>query len=291
MNFQIDAPFSRRDDLGEGPHWDERTGTMLWVDLPAGTMVRMNPVSGEVQKTELGPPACFAIPTSTGEMVVGRHHTVELLCSSGASRVLATVDENEPDLRLNDAKCDPLGRLVFGTMSLSRRKGAAALYILDPLAGLTRLAAGVSLSNGLGWDVAAERFYHVDSDAQAIYVYDYDLSVGDVSDRRVFASIAPEDGLPDGMAVDAGGGIWLALFGGGVVRRYAPNGEISAVVELPVLCPTSVAFGGDDLRTLYVTSARNLLDDPRQNSELAGAILVLEPGIAGCGVGVFGTPA
>jgi sugar lactone lactonase YvrE len=166
MTYTIETPFPHRDELGEGPFWDRAAGTLTWVDLHAGRIQTLNPDSGDLRSVELGEPTCFAIPTPTGSLAVGRHHTVEIVEPSGAARVLTSVSMGDPDLRLNDAKCDARGRLVFGTMSLSRRLGFGGLYSVDAAGSLKQLAEGVSLSNGLGWDPSGEQLYHVDSDAQ-----------------------------------------------------------------------------------------------------------------------------
>jgi sugar lactone lactonase YvrE len=287
MTYEITAPYPHRDHLGEGPHWDAASGRLIWVDLHAGFIRSMDPDRGELESTEIGDPTNFAIPTAGGATVVGRYHTVEVVDGSG-STVVATVDPDEDDLRINDGKCDAAGRLVFGTMSMTRRIGFSSLYSLTPGGALSVLADGVSLSNGIGFDAAGERLYHVDSDAQAILVHDYDLDTGAATNRREFASIPKETGLPDGLAVDVDGGVWVALMWGGTLHRYAPDGSLTEVVETPLYCPTSVAFGGPDLRTLFVTSSSWLKDDPKENPELCGALLVLEPGVAGVPAHTFG---
>jgi sugar lactone lactonase YvrE len=165
-------------------------------------------------------------------------------------------------------------------MSTARVPGTAALYRIEPDGRPERIIAGTTISNGLGWSPSGDRMYFVDSTTQRVDVLDYDRDSGSVRRRRPLAPI--DRGMPDGLAVDADGGLWVCLFGGGEVRRYTPSGELDAVAELPVSNPTSAAFGGDDLGTLYVTSARHRLS-PRQLAAepLAGAVFALRPGTPG----------
>jgi sugar lactone lactonase YvrE len=205
-----------------------------------------------------------------------------LLLDGDDERTLAVVERDEPDTRFNDCKCDPQGRLWAGTMSRTRTPGAAALYRLEAGGEIERVIGGTTISNGLGWSPDGERMYFVDSTTQRIDVLDFDGACGAVASRRPFVEVDPRDGLPDGLAVDAEGGIWLCLFGGGTVRRYGPDGVLDAAIPLPVTNPTSPVFGGADLRTLYVTSARHRLTLGQLAVEpLAGAVLALEPGVRG----------
>jgi sugar lactone lactonase YvrE len=146
-----------------------------------------------------------------------------------------------------------------------------------------------TISNGLDWNLDATRLYYIDSITQRIDAIDFDLDRGRLGRRRPFAAIAAENGLPDGLCVDADGGVWVALFGGGALRRYLPDGRCDAHISLPVTNPTSLTFGGRDLRDLYVTSARHRLTPEQLGREpLAGSLLRLRPGVAGRPTGIFG---
>jgi sugar lactone lactonase YvrE len=167
-------------------------------------------------------------------------------------------------------------------MSKQRVAGSAALYRLAPGAALEQVIAGTTISNGLAWSPSGERMYFVDSTTQRIDVFDFDAATGDIADRRTLAEIDPRDGLPDGMTVDAEGGVWVCLFGGAAIRRYGPDGRLDAAIALPATNPTSAVFGGADLRTLYITTARHRLSPRQLTAELlAGAVLALEPGVSG----------
>jgi sugar lactone lactonase YvrE len=182
---------------------------------------------------------------------------------------------------MNDGKCDPSGAFLAGTMHRDEVAGAGALYRLSPDGSVDRLISGVTISNGLGWSPSGDRMYYVDSPTQAVDVVDYD-AFGPLGGRRRFAEIAPADGMPDGLAVDAEGGVWVALWGGSQVRRFTADGMLDDIVELPVSQVTSCAFGGEDWGELYITSASWEYDEARfQDEPLAGAVFAARPGVSG----------
>jgi sugar lactone lactonase YvrE len=267
------------DQLGEGPFWDERRGELLRVDIARGLVHGWDPESGRCWRREYRGEVSAVVPRARREgWLMGCDH--RLLLDDGT--VLAEVESGVETNRFNDCKCDPQGRLWAGTMSKERRAGAAALYRLDPDGELTRAIAATTISNGLGWSPDGQLMYFIDSATQRVDMLDFDADTGRVSGRRELARIDPDDGLPDGLAVDADGGIWVCLLGGRAIRRYDERGGLDAVVELPVTNPTSPVFGGPDLRTLYVTSARHRLSAAQLTREpLAGALLALKPGVAG----------
>ncbi len=166
-------------------------------------------------------------------------------------------------------------------MSLARTPGTAALYCLAD-DGLRTIDDRITLSNGLDWDIERERMYYIDSTTPTHRRVAFDVATGAVADRRQFAAIDPADGLPDGLTLDADGCVWVALFEGGAMRRYDPDGELIETVALPVSCPTCPAFGGDDLSTLFVTTSRHKLNEAERAGEpLAGAVLSIDAGVRG----------
>jgi sugar lactone lactonase YvrE len=188
------------------------------------------------------------------------------------------------DLRLNDAKADPAGRLWVGSMSPGGR-AEGALYRVAPGSRPQAVLEGVAISNGLGWSPDGERLFYIDTPTQRIDVLDFDVRSGVAIGRRPFAAVPSGAGRPDGLAVDAEGGVWVALFGGAALRRYGAGGDLDAVVSLPVSHPTSCAFGGAALDELYVTTASRPLDEAaRRESPLAGRLLQLRPGVCGAPV-------
>ncbi|MGH9270130.1 MAG: SMP-30/gluconolactonase/LRE family protein [Ilumatobacteraceae bacterium] len=280
--LRVDALYAVRCDLGEGPHWNLATARLTYVDIDAGAVHRVDPATGSSTAISVEPPISFAVPVE-GESgwVGGTGLGLTWFGADGAPIGKLEVERARPANRLNDGKADPTGRLWFGSMALDRTPGGAGFYRLDA-AGLTTIDRAVTTSNGLDWDVERGRMYYIDSPEQRIDVFSFDVSSGEVEDRRPFATIDPDDGLPDGLTVDADGCVWVALFRGGAVRRYDPDGAIVEDVRLPVTCPTCPVFGGDDLATMFVTTSRHKLTaEQRAEQPLAGALLVVDTGVRG----------
>jgi sugar lactone lactonase YvrE len=273
------------DELGEGPHWDAATGELVRVDITRGRVHRFDPSNGHASTVELGDVVGFAIPSTSGGLVVGLRRAVVIMESDGSMRILVTLEADLLDNRLNDAKCDPAGRLWAGTMAMGETQPDGSLYRIDADGTTERVVSGLTISNGLDWSPDASLMYLNDTPTSRIDVFDHDPSTGAVTDRRPFARI---DGFPDGLTVDAEGGVWVALFGGSQVRRYSPDGSLDAVVPLPVANATSLTFGGPDYADLFVTTARHDLDAAQLEAQpLAGAVFVLQPGVRGRPAGRF----
>jgi sugar lactone lactonase YvrE len=201
---------------------------------------------------------------------------------------VATLEPRRLDTRTNDGACDAAGRLWVGTMAMDERSPVAGLYRVDPDLSVTTLLTGTAISNGLGWSPSGRQFYFIDSPTRRIDVFDCDLAAGTVENRRLFAPVEVEDAVPDGLAVDADGCVWVALHGGWGLHRYAPDGQLMGIVDLPVARITSCCFGGDDLRDLYVTTRREGLSDAEAAQQpLAGALLRLDAGVAGLRTDAF----
>jgi sugar lactone lactonase YvrE len=204
------------------------------------------------------------------------------VAEDGAASRLADVQSDRPDLRFNDGKCDPQGRFWAGTMARDHRPGAGALYRLDPDLSVHLMVDGVAISNGLDWSLDGRTFYYIDTPTHRIDRFAFDPASGAISDRRPFVTIDPADGNPDGLTVDAAGGVWVALWDGWTVRRYRPDGSFDRDLRLPVSEVTCAAFGGPDLDELYITSAWELLSEAQHAAEpLAGALFRARPGVRG----------
>jgi len=281
MSATVEAPFPHRDLLGESPYWDAASNTLVRVDSERGEIYRLNPRSGEQTTIAVRPRVGFALPASTGEIVIGENQALVAIGESGERRTLAAVDPAFDANNWNDAKCDSRGRLFGGTLDMSFTPGSA-FYRFSKGGELDHVLSGITISNGLGWDNSRSLMYYVDSTTQRIDVFDYDLDTGIPSGRRPFVNIPEEVGMPDGLEVDAEGGVWLALFNGGSVRRFDSNGALSEVVTLPTSCPSSIAFGGPDLRTAFVTSSWSWLsEEQKKNEPLGGAVFMFDAGVAG----------
>jgi sugar lactone lactonase YvrE len=268
--------------LAESPQWLAEAGALQHVDILGRTILRRPLGGGPITTLHTADDVGFALALEDGGVLAGAGRDLLFFPAFRSEPVAVTDVRDEPEEnRFNDACCDPAGRVLAGTLSRSRAPGTAALYRLEPSGALTRLLPA-TISNGLDWNDDATVLYYVDSTTQQVDAIAYDVDTGALGSRRRFAQIAPEDGLPDGLAADAEGGVWLALFGGAAVRRYTPGGALDAAITLPVTNPTSLAFGGTDLKTLFVTSARHLLSAEQLAREpLAGSVLALRPGVAG----------
>ena len=274
-------------ELGEGPCWDPASQTLYWIDAPAGLVYGLNGAEGRegtegagggrgaVSSWKAGQPIGAVFPrASDGLVVTSRDGVLALEPASGAVAMLAPIEADRPGNRMNDGACDRAGRLYAGTMAADESPGQGALYRVDPDLSVTRLLTGVGISNGIGWSPDERLLYYSDSLAYQVDVFDYDPQTGAIDGRRRFASVGQGDVVPDGLSVDAEGGVWIAQWGGGVLCRHRPDGSVDQVVEFPHAHVTSCAFGGPRLDRLYVTTAAGPADP-------AGGLFVLTPGVTG----------
>ncbi len=269
--------------LGEGPVWDGSAGRLLWVDIPAGAVHEGELDGDAVMSTAtmtFDETVGAAIPAADGGLVVvgGRHLRIldPERRSSSAVRLIA----DEVDSRLNDAACDPAGRLLVGTMALDGRTGQERLLSLDSEGRVASLVDGLTLSNGIGFSPDGSTMYLVDSVPGIVWAFDYDVDAGSVGARR--AVWGPGDGVPDGLAVDVDGGLWVAYFGAGEVRCLDLRGDLLAVVEVPAPNTTCPAFVGPDRDRLLITTAREQLTlDQLDRWPDSGALFIAHVGVAG----------
>jgi sugar lactone lactonase YvrE len=255
--------------LGESPVWDDETGRMLWVDLWGGRLHTTDATTGTTRTIEISPPLSAVALTVRGTRVVTSGLCILELGSDG-TRHLADVPEH-PCMRVNDVAVDPAGRLWLGTMGLPHRpERAGALWRLDPGADApVRVIGDVALANGIAWSPAGEEMYFVDSRRQRITAFPFEAVDGSIGRGRTFVEVPAEDGMPDGIAVDSEGAVWVALAGGSAVGRYSSSGELVDRFELPVRYPTSCAFGGHGLDDLFVTSGCRPAEPGERDAEVA----------------------
>lgn len=265
---------------GEGPVWLDDEDRLLWVDIPRSQVHRTDVESGEDDVIEVGQHVGAAVPRTGGGLALALADGFALREADGAIEFVAPVTQDDPDVRFNDGKCDPVGRFLAGTMAYDARPGAGSLFRLDPDRTVTRLLDGVTVSNGLAWSGDGGTFYYIDTRTSRIDAFDYDLGNGNIANGRTIAAIPADDGHPDGMAIDTEGCLWVALFGGGAVHRYTPDGRLDALVNLPVTQVTSCSFGGPHLDRLYMTTSTAGLERPDEQP-LAGAVFVCAPGVSG----------
>ncbi|MGZ4404784.1 MAG: SMP-30/gluconolactonase/LRE family protein [Gaiellaceae bacterium] len=258
--------------LAEGPRWDAATGRLLWVDIEGCELHVLE--SGDDRAIGLDAMVGVAAPTSSGAVLVALADRLALVDLADESvRTLVRLPHG-PALRSNDGACDAAGRFWIGTMGLDETRGAGALYRYD--GRLERVLDEVTLSNGIGWTRDDTRMYYIDSPVQRVDIFDFEVVSGRIDDRRPFVSIDESEGIPDGLTVDDEGGVWVALYGGSCVHRYDESGRLDAVLEVPALNVTSCCFGGEDGRSLFVTTAAP-----------DGNVYVTQPGVSGPPAHVF----
>lgn len=241
-------------ELGEGPHWDVPTQTLYWVDVPA-QMVHSMDSTGRHRSWDVGMPIGAAVPRASGGLVfAGGNGFYALDTETGSVTELATTPDL-PHTRLNDGKCDRAGRFYAGSMDADEKPGRGKFYRFDTDHSVTELYDGIGISNGLGWSPDDKLMYYIDSFAYRVDVHDYDVATGQMGERRVFARLGSGELVPDGLAVDSEGGVWVAVWGGGVIQRYDADSTLTSVVKLPAAHVTSCAFGGPGLTELFITTA------------------------------------
>jgi sugar lactone lactonase YvrE len=249
-----------RAELGECPIWDGEEQALFFVDIKGRALHRFRPATGEhavmAMPEEIG---CIGL-LKGGGFVAGFRSGLWLLDTQGRRESkLADNPEDHRTSRFNDGRVDPAGRFLAGTIDEPKDGGRAHLYRYDRR-GLATLARGLLTSNGVAFSPDGRTLYHSDTPTFTVWRYAYDPANGQATDKTLFVRLQPSEtdrGRPDGAAVDAEGCYWTALFEGGRIQRYAPDGRLLAEYPVPALCPTMVCFGGADLKTLYVTSARN----------------------------------
>ena len=266
---------------GEGPVWSRRWGGLRWVDMLAGDVLSLA-ADGTVGRRRVGRVAAAIRPRSGGGAVIGVERGFALEDPGGSVTALDPVWIDE-SLRMNEGGCDPEGRFYCGSMAYDQQPGAGSLYRLDPDGTVAVVLERVSISNGLEWSPDGSLAYYADTATHRVDVFDYDPG-GGLTGRRPFVRLA-DDINPDGLTVDADGGVWVALYGGGAVRRYSVDGRLDGVVELPTRLVTACTFGGPGLGQLFITTSRENMapgEDP-----LAGSLFQVDPGLTGLPVREF----
>jgi sugar lactone lactonase YvrE len=267
--------------LGEGPIWVARETALYWLDIKGRKIFRLSD-AGELSQW----PTPFRVgsiaPRASGGFIAGTDQGIaEIDLSTGRLNVLLNPEKELPGNRFNDGKVDRSGRFWAGTMDDEERKASGTLYRFDAGLAWAAVDRDYKVSNGPAFSPDGSRMYHNDSGRQVTYVFDLDRQ-GNATNRRAFLQFAEGDGYPDGMTVDSEGGLWIAFWDGGCVRRFSFEGEWLKTVEMPVTRPTSCAFGGRNLDRLYVTSASIGLDEAALSMQPnAGGLFMVTPGVQG----------
>ena len=270
------------DILGESPVWDERTQSLLWVDIRRPAIRRLHAVSGRVDTWPLPElVGAIALTEDEGCWLIAMGDAVSRFDGmSGRIEPVAVLPRRPDGHRFNDGRCDRQGRLFVSTMHNLTRAPEGTLYRLER-GRLLPLLDGLCIPNSLAFSPDGATMYFADSLRHRIDAHDYDGTAGRFGAARPFAAVQPP-GFPDGATVDAEGFVWSAQFKASQIVRYAPDGRIDRVIALPVDKPTCVAFGGADLDVLYITTASQAMTPAEMAAQpLAGALLAMKPGVRG----------
>jgi sugar lactone lactonase YvrE len=276
--------------VGESPVWDAETGTLLFVDILAPALFRFHPEDRRVERWEMPEAIGSCGLAAAGRVLVALRSRVALF-DPGTGRIedLARPEPDRPGNRLNDGKVGPDGAFWVGSMDDTDDKGPnAALYRIAPDGAVQQVAGGLTVSNGLAWSPDSRTMFHSDSRQARLWAWDFDPARGEARNRRELRRFAEADGRPDGGAADAEGCYWSAGVSAGCLNRIGADGALLERIDLDILAPTMPCFGGDGLRTLYLTS----LSRDRDGRAAKGGLFVLDadPGVAGAPVARFGSP-
>ncbi len=294
--------FNYRAVLGEGPFWDGDAKRLWWIDglseFGKGDDLHCLDVdTGEDKFWHIGKHIGCAIPTHDGRIMLNLQDGIYLFdTDSGDFEELSDIEREIENNRLNDGKCDSQGRLWFGSMSMTANQPerefevAGSFYKLDTDGTVKRFFGGVGISNGLAWNADETTLYYVDTTSQSVYAFDFAIEQGEVTNRRKIIEIDSSEGSPDGMTIDTEGKLWIAHFGGWRVSRWDPDmAEKLDEIMLPCAQVTCPAFGGEELDTLYITTASiGLTEQERAEQPLAGAMFMVKPGVKGTRANKFG---
>nr|WP_145547982.1 SMP-30/gluconolactonase/LRE family protein [Variovorax boronicumulans] len=279
------------DVLGETPLWCEQTQSLLWLDIEQARLQRFHPASGrhDVWQFDERYVGTLALLRHPGRVLLGIDLALETFdLGTGAREKLCQVEPVGTDNRLNDGRCDSRGRFWVGTMDNQLSRGNGGFYRVDPDGSVHRQFGDVIVSNTVALSPAEDRLYFSDTRRYITWRFGLDVAAGTLGEREVFVDYGGRE-RPDGACVDSQGYVWNAIFAGGRVVRYAPDGTVDREIALPVSNPTCVCFGGPDLRTLYITTARRFLTRAQLRAQpWAGSLLAVDVDVAGLAERRFG---
>jgi sugar lactone lactonase YvrE len=279
-------------ELGEGIFWHPTEKCLYWLDIEGRSFNKFDPKTrinlAEPLDRQVG---CVVPTTEQSFLFAGEGGIEEYWPETEEWAFLVNPEKDQPNNRLNDGKASPDGRFWFGSLNKNHEKNQASFYVMDHDGTVRRVLTNLTNSNGIGWSPGGETFYHIDTPTRQVSAFDYDKKYGDLCNRRIVVQFpeSSEYGNPDGMTVDAEGMLWIAHWGGSRVTRWNPaTGEMIAVVNVPATQVTSVAFGGENFETLYITTARKALSSEtlcRQG--YAGGLFAVNTGVTGLPIHFF----
>ncbi|TFG89373.1 MAG: SMP-30/gluconolactonase/LRE family protein [Hyphomicrobiales bacterium] len=291
MQHEPEVAVPAQATLGEGVNWDPNRQCLYWVDILEKELHVYDPAADSDRCINVGQYIGAAVPTAAGDVMLALHHGFYRLdLEMEALTPVCDPEADLPENRFNDGKCDPAGRFWAGTMQLEGRGTTGALYRMDTDLSVHKQLGDVGISNGLAWSPDHATMYYIDTVTSEVAAFDYDLADGAIANRRAVITFTAEMGHPDGMTIDTEGMLWVCFFGGGRIARYNPGtGEALDEIRFPVSNVSNCVFGGSDLDTLYVSTARLTLSDAQLAEQpLAGSVFRVKPGVCGLAAVAFG---
>lgn len=277
-----------KNKLGEGAIWNYKTQELWWIDIEGFLFNTYNPTTKKQRTIDVKQHIGTVVPSRDGKdaIVALRTGVYNLNLETEAMTFLVSPESDTSGIRLNDGKCDPAGRFWVGSMHFNQTKYAANLFQIQPNRNevLSRkMQDSVTISNGIIWSLDEKTMYYIDTDRGNVRAYNYDKTTGNISKERVIITVSDTLGYPDGMTIDNEGMLWIALWNGDCVTRWNPNtGELLQKIEVPAHNVTSCAFGGENLETLYITTARlDMTEVELAAKPLSGGVFKINPGVRG----------
>ncbi len=260
-------------DVAEGPFWDNSEQQLYFVDIVNKQIKIFSSSSTPVETIQFNQEISAVFLDQKSDLIVAARDGIFAASRDGVLETsLAPIELERTSIRTNDAKCDANGRMWVGTMAFDFTPGVAALFSFDSKV-LKEVVPDLTVSNGIGWSLDKKTMYFIDSPTKRVDSFDFDIESGELRNRRPFVLLSDLDAFPDGLTTDEDGGVWVALFGGGEVRRFDSQGTLTHIVEIPVKQVTSCCFGGADMSELYITTAQNGMDsDSLVREPLAGSL-------------------
>lgn len=281
QRFEAELVFGPTATFGEGPLWDNRDRVLWWTDIPGCTVHRYDPRTHQDRPIPVEMNVGSIVLRASGGVVVAARDGFAALASDGTLDMIAPLNADDPAIRMNDGKCDAAGRFYASTMAFNAEDPVGELLRLDSDHSVHVQERDLIIGNGMDWSADHRIMYFTDTLDMGIDAFDVDTATGDLSGRRRLFDIDKAHGLPDGFCIDNEGALWVAMWKGSSVRRYSPDGELLAIVDVPATNVTCPSFGGDNLDELFITTAQPQLSGVEKVEPLAGAIFRIKPGVGG----------
>ena len=288
--FKAELAFKINSTLAEGPLWHYHQQKLYWVDIEKMELHTLDPFTAIHSQLSTKKRIGAVLPSKNGNLILAlQGELAELNIATSEIKKLIDLEPGSPENRCNDGKCDSQGRLWIGTMHVDCNPGKGSLYCVDGSLKVTTVLQNLTISNGMGWSQAGDKMYFIDSHDQNVKQFDFNIDYPSLTNEQVIIRSNTKNESPDGMCVDNESMLWVAFWGGGRVGRYDPiTGKQVAEITVPALHVTSCCFGGIDLQTLYITTARQGLSEQQiQEHPLSGSLFSCQPGVSGLSADVF----